>query len=408
MAAGSQTITAPRAPQPAASVQQARPISLTEAMRLAQSASLTARQANAKVAGAVARLQGAGAPPNPVLSLAQPFGQNTGGLDEDVLLTQTYELGDKRRQRVRAARAEQSAAIADLADTGTSIQLAAESAYFDALRADAEQKLAQETLATARAFQRTAEAQFTAGDVAHSNVVRSEVEVIRAQQALDAAQTDRENRYATLRSLMGLPAGAPVLLTDSLAYVPHEYSLEYLRALALRTRPDLASARQTLEAKRALLHGAKTQSTPDLFVEARHSTLDPTAGGSSVRVGVTLPLLDLGRNRAEVKSARAAVDEQEATLAELERIASLEVETAFRTFEQSRRAVASFEGGRLARSRELLDMAQTGYQHGANTYLELLDAQQVYRAEQAEYTRALAAYNTALAMLRHVVGGTLQ
>jgi len=325
-----------------------------------------------------------------------------------VLLTQTYELGDKRRQRVRAARAERQAAVADRADIGTNVQLATETAYFEALRADAESQLAQASLDSAKAFQKAAELQFTAGDVARSNVVRSGIEVTRAEQALDAAQTDRENRYATLRSLVGLPPGSPIVLTDPLGFTPREYALTDLRALALRTRPDVVSARRTLEARRALLHGAKVEGVPDLFVEARHSALDPTVGGSSVRVGVTLPIVDLGRNRADVKAAQASVTEQAAVLAELERTANLEVETAFRTFEQSRRAVASFESGRLARSKELLDMAQTGYEHGANTYLELLDAQQVYRAEQAEYTRALAAYNTALATLRHAVGGTLR
>ena len=58
-------------------------------------------------------------------------------------------------------------------------------------------------------------------------------------------------------------------------------------------------------------------------------------------------------------------------------------------------------------AKELLDMAQIGYSKGANSYLELLDAQQVYRSEQIEYARALAAWNEALAALQRAVGGKL-
>ena len=67
----------------------------------------------------------------------------------------------------------------------------------------------------------------------------------------------------------------------------------------------------------------------------------------------------------------------------------------------------SFRGGRLDNSRELLDQAQIGYSQGANTFLELLDAQQVYRTEQTDYTRALTDYNIALAALQRAVGGAL-
>ena len=52
-------------------------------------------------------------------------------------------------------------------------------------------------------------------------------------------------------------------------------------------------------------------------------------------------------------------------------------------------------------------MAQTGYQQGANSYLELLDAQRTYLSEQTDYYRALAAYRTALAALKRAVGGSL-
>ena len=83
------------------------------------------------------------------------------------------------------------------------------------------------------------------------------------------------------------------------------------------------------------------------------------------------------------------------------------VTTLHRWMEQARKTVESFRSGRLNRSRQLLEMAQTGYSAGANTYLELLDAQQVYRNEQTEYARALAAYNSARAALEKAVGGTL-
>ena len=52
-------------------------------------------------------------------------------------------------------------------------------------------------------------------------------------------------------------------------------------------------------------------------------------------------------------------------------------------------------------------MAQTGYEKGASTYLEVLDAQNVSKNEQADYARALADHSIALAKLERAVGGKL-
>lgn len=387
--------------------QEARHLSLAETVRLALQHSPLAQGAEARARGAEAHLRGAGTLPNPALSLAQPFGKNTGGTDEDILLTQTVELGDKQRQRRRAARAEREAALAERAATTSDLVLTAQTAYYEALRADAERQLAEDALAAAQAFAQAAETQFQAGDVARSNVLRSRIELARAQQSLDAAATERANRYAALRSLTGLPEDTALVLTDSLAYAPLSYRLSDLRALALRNRPDLLAAQRLRDSREAALHGARAQSQPDLFLEARHSTLDPTVGGNSLRIGLLFPLFDLGRNRADIQTAQAALQEQDALAREAARTARLEVETAFRNLEQARRTVESFQAGRLQQAKELLEMAQIGYDKGATTYLELLDAQQVYRNEQTAYTRALADYNIAKATLQRAVGGTL-
>ena len=67
----------------------------------------------------------------------------------------------------------------------------------------------------------------------------------------------------------------------------------------------------------------------------------------------------------------------------------------------------AFRNGRLDRAKELFDMMQTGYEKGAASYLEVLDARQTLRAEQTEFARALADWNIARAELQRAVGGLL-
>ncbi len=382
-------------------------LSLAEARRLAVQGSAQLQSAQAHAASARARVGAAGALATPLLVLGPHIGDNTGGLDEDILVSQSFELGDKRRQRVRSARAEALAAQVQGELALGDLALAVDSAYYDAQRAEVERQQAADALATAQQFATAANTQFQAGDVARSNVVRSRIEVARSAQALAAAETDLANRYDALRSLVGLPQGDPLRLTDPLVFAPINLDLEALLTRARAVRPELRVARALRTAREADLHGARASTQPDLLLEGRHRTLSPTDQGDSLRFAISIPLFDLGRNRSDTAAARSALAEQDAITRETLRTVDLDVRTAYRTLTTAEQAVRSFDAGRLAASRELLDMARIGYGRGANSYLELLDAQQVYRSEQVEHARALAAYNAARAALTHAVGGSL-
>ena len=390
-----------------AQAQNRMSLSMNEAVQLALKTSQVAKAATAKLDAAGARVRGAKAFAAPIFTIAQPFGKNTGGLDEDLLITGTLELGDKRRQRIKSARSEFEALEFDRKQGSSDIAFATKSAYIESLRAEAERKLADETLKSAQEFVRVAELQFQAGDVARTNVIRGKIELNRAEQALKAAETDRDSRTAALKSLAGLTQSTELDLSGSLDYAPLNADFSLIRQTALSTRNDLKTARKLRDSKEAALHGARVQSIPDLILEARHSTIDPSVGGNSIRLGIQFPLFDTGRNRASVAEAEAAVREQTALLNEASRAAQLDIDAALRNFEQAKTAVESFQNGRLKMSKELLDLAQIGYAKGANSYLELLDARTVYRTEQTDYARALSAYQLAIVALQRSAGGTL-
>lgn len=387
---------------------QPRNLSLEQALQLARSYDPLVKSAGYQVQGTRDLLRGASLPQNPTLSLAHGVGRNTGGLDEDVLLSQVIPLGDKTRQLIHAARAANGAAVAELGFTMNTLDYEVYNAYYQALEADADMQLSSQALATAQQFANAANLQFKAGAVAQSNVVRSQIEVTRAEQALTAAETNRENKYLALNTILGLPANEPLHLTDKLNYTPVSYKIDQLMTLAQSNRQDIRAAYELEKQKKALMHEAKAQSQPDLFWEARHSNIDPgLSAGDSFRVGLLIPLFDFGSIRQDAKAKEAEVKAQQEVLKDTQTSVLLDVETAYSNLLQAQKDVQSFEHGRLNQAKQLLDMSQTGYQSGANSYLELLDAQQVYRSEETNYTHALADYCIAKAALQRAVGGKL-
>ena len=386
------------------------PISLTEALRLAEVSQPLPKAASARVEAAEARVRLAGKQANPTLALARPYGSAlTGGFGEDIIVSQAFEPGGVLGPRKRAAQHQQQVAQAERSAAGLDLRRTVTVAYTECLRAEGEVAQAKAALEATQRFADAAKVQFMAGDAPRSNVVRSQIESARFSQTLLQATTDRDNRYATLRSLIGLPPTTPLVLADMLSPKPALMSLVVAKAHALSHLPEILTARAQVLASAADVDSAKGQRLPSVVIEGRRANLNPgQVGPASIRVGVSLPLFDNGRIQADVRAGESAKRGQEFQLKEVERVALLEVEMAVREYEQAQSIVASFEGdGRLTKVKELLEMAQIGYEKGGTGYLEVIDAQRVFASEQVEYVRALASLRVATARLERAIGGPL-
>ena len=384
--------------------------SLDQAVTLARANSPTTRSAEAGLEAALARVKEAGAEPNPQLTIAQPWALNhtevpTAGFDEGLLISQTIELGGKRGARVRAARGEAAAANSDNAAATVQLDFNVRSAYYAAQAAVDQRAADQDALSVAQTFLTAAQARLKVGDVAHYDELRAEAEVDRDQATLTQDQGAETNALESLRSL----TGAPVITSDQLekpAYVPLNYGVVVLTNWANVHRLDVQSARSLISARAGDLGTARAAGRPDAFVEARRYNFNDVPEGESLRFGLTMPLFDWGHNRAAVAEAQASLAQQSAVTAETERTATLDVATTWTTAIADEKVVEGFNGGRLDRAKQLLDMARIGYDHGANSDLDVLDAEDLYRSETTDYAKALAAYLTALADLLRALGGS--
>ncbi len=383
------------------------PLSLNQAISRAIRLNPLVKEYKFALKGAQAVLVGAGVPQNPTLSLAQHVGKNTGGLDEDFLVTQTYPLGDRLRQQTYAAKDGITSAQNLLQNTQADLTASASTDYYAALQTTAQLKLAQYVLDYTKKFASATLIEFQAGTAPKSNVLRSNIAVAQATQTVTQAEAAQKNAISALCSLIGLPCDTPLKLTDSLEQASYAASLESLQNFALQNRADLQSARNVKLADTANLHLARTLNDPDLFLEIRHTPLFDYPAGNSIRLGILFPILDYGTQRSSVESAQAALDQQQSQIDILKQRIDLEVTTAYNNLLAARKSVDAYQNGELTQTKDLLDMVQLGYSRGANSYLELLDAQQAYQTEQTNYINALASYDIDLALLKKAEGGEL-
>jgi multidrug efflux system outer membrane protein len=326
-----------------------------------------------------------------------------------------YELDFFGRVRSLNEAALQQFLATEEARNSAQISLVAEvaNAYL-ALAADRErQRLARETLENQRNAYALVQRRVESG-------VASQLDLRRAQTTVDAARADLARYTAqagqaenALVLLVGEPL-KPGLLPDALAPVA---TLDTLPAgvpsEVLQRRPDIRGAEHRLRAAHAQIGAARAAFFPSITLTASGGVASSAladlfkagAGAWSFVPQLTLPIFDGGRRQAAVDVAEA---ERRMLLAEYEGA----VQRAFREVADAL-AVRGTLGEQLeaqqslvAATAETFRLSEIRFRQGAQSYLEVLDAQrEMYAAQQALIAVRLTTLANQVALYKALGGG---
>jgi outer membrane protein len=186
------------------------------------------------------------------------------------------------------------------------------------------------------------------------------------------------------------------------------YTDEQLVQLALEQGPQYREARERERAADRFLLGQKSTYLPSLDLRAGLQVFDdrffPSARTiASGTVAVTVPIWNLGQREIAVQQARVNRDVARAIRADLELAAERDVVRAAQAYRIAHEAVG-ITSTQLAAAQETYRVQELRYKGGANTILDLLEAQfQLARAE-AEQVQAIYALYLSLAGLEAIVG----
>ena len=293
------------------------PLDLATAETLLLEANPAILQARSAVAGARAGMDIAGARPNPTLSAAvtsiNPARNSNGGywdrpMDSVLRVDQTFERGDKRELRLRAADRNLAATGADLANTIRLARMALANAWLNLRAAQEIRQIAAESARLAARAADAAELRGKAGDLAGVDVARFAADAARV--ANDAVQADLD--YARARLELSLLLGNRVA-PDTLQAAA-EWPDSGLPANDDGERPDLLAARQRLALADAQRDLARAQRTRDVSVGVQYEHFPPDAR-NTYGISVSIPLFlgndyrgDIARSEAEYTAAEQQLD----------------------------------------------------------------------------------------------------
>ena len=339
---------------------------------------------------------------------------------EWAVVHQDLSPGTFTRVAVQRAKAAEALARAKLEITQRGLVPTVAKSYYGLLAAQRKYATAQQALEEAQHALKISQDLEHGGEVAHSDVVKSELQQNMQQQALNEAQLAMENARLDLAVLLFRDFNENFTIVDDLDLGPVLPPLADAETMAGRENPVLGAAMQSLRAARLDVKLARQAFLPSISVdgiygiEANAIALNSTdvaykqlgpvpTPGYFIDAVLNIPVWDWGVRRSKVRQAEL---KQEAAQAELSATQRTLIRNLHGYYDEAQTARGQADLLRRAvdLAAESLRLNTLRYQAGEATILDLVDAQTAEVQARNAYDDGMVRYRVAISNLETLTG----
>jgi outer membrane protein TolC len=250
------------------------------------------------------------------------------------------------------------------------------------------------------------------GEVAHSDVIKGELQVNDRRRQLNEAKLALLNSRLDLSVLIFPDFNDNFELTEDLHAPVALPEFAEVQARAARDNPDLRAALETVKAEDHSVLAARAGYMPSLSIDYFYG-IDATHFatkadgiwnlGSSAIATLNIPIWNWGATQSKIKQSELKREQAKRELSLTQRKLLAELKSLY-----AEAQTAADELSNLQRSAELgaesLRLINLRYRNGESTVLEVVDAQNTATTSDAAYQDGAVRYRVALANLQTLTG----
>src|SRR5438477_184743 len=318
-----------------------------------------------------------------------------------VALSQVLFDFGQNLQLIHAAQAAAEALAADAATQRDTVVFNVQQAYFALLAAYRLRDVAEETVAQNQKHLDLAEGRHDVGMAPRFDVTNAGVQLATAELNRLTARNNVSLGRETLRNALGLVGPLDFDIVDLLEQPRIEVGDAEALDVAYANRPELRSlaAQERAEAER--IKAIEKDYLPKLTLVSNvtwSGSRYPLQESWNFGGLVNLSVFNGGLTTAQVREAKANLDNLRATADATRQNVTLEVQQALLNLHQAAESIGVADKG-LQQARENLSLGEGRYKTGVGNIIELTDAQVSLATAEASRVQALVGYRTALASL---------
>jgi outer membrane protein TolC len=292
--------------------------------------------------------------------------------------------------------------------------------YYGLVTSQRKYATAQQAVQQAQRFLDITQQQENAGQVAHSDVVKAQIQYEQQRLAFAEATLGMSAARLSLAVLMFPDLNENFTVVDDLDSAQALPPFPDIQTMAARQNPEIRVAQEALRQATYDVRSARNAFLPALAIEANygieanafalHSTVaaapevGPLPNPGFFLVGnLTVPIFDWGARRSRVRQAEAREQQARVELTQTQRqlLANL-----YLFYNESLTARAAVDTARRAAdlAAESLRLINLRYQAGESSALEVVDAQRTLVDARNAYDDAQTRYRVAISSLQTITG----
>lgn len=244
--------------------------------------------------------------------------------------------------------------------------------------------------------------------ILESDLLGADTQLLKTKNAISDAKDQLATSGEKLNDLMGRDIHTPFRVVDINAADNQVETPESLEELALHKRPDLKKAKLQVQQADFDARAKKAEYIPDVSFGLSYYTtanFTPALPANITFVGLQLTWepWDWGRRREEYAAKRVKEQQAKVAVGATERAVLLEVRTAWRQLENTRRQLQLTDATERT-ARQKLQEVQEQFRHEAALAKDLFSAQSDLASADSREQQALAAFWQARADLKKAIG----
>ena len=389
----------PMAVRPAAadegSIQAEQPVVASESVgwSLAQ-LEATALQQNPAILQASASAQKAygyrnqvGLKPNPVIGYQ---GQQLadGGTDQHIaFVEQDIVMGDKLRKNQSVLNQEIQSQLWEVETQRIRVLTDVRQRFYEALAAQRRKELAIGFETVAAKGVSFAEARMRAKEGTKPEVLQAEIQLKEVQLQRRNADAAFRGAWKQLMAVAGMPDVQPGTLDGQLSVATADRDWEAIQNQILSSSPELQGARARFARARANLDRQQAQAIPNLSLMFGAGQ-DNGIGSNMINTQIGLPVPIHNKNQGNIAAAHAEFCRASQDVRRTENAIQSRLAGARRDFEISAATVLQYEQEILPRAQETLTLAESAYEAGEFSFLQVLIVRRTYFDSNIAYVAA--------------------
>lgn len=400
--------------KPAASTLSPTPAALTALVAELERNNPELKAARREVDMRVARIEPAGALPDPTLSVGYmgglagvPFfpSSTTPQSLRQFGASQEFPFPGKLGLRTRVAATEADAQRWQYETTRRRLIADLKEAYFEYALIERSIAIVERNKERLDQFRQIAEAQFAVGRAIQQDVIRTQVEISLLLERLAVLDQQRRALEAQINGLLFRAPDTPLGPPEPEAIPQFTWGLDELRALAQQNNPALKRDERAIDRGQQALALAQRDVLPDFAVSV---TSQKFTGGMpwmyGIDVMVKVPLYWQRKQRPLIAEAAAALEGGQRMRDNTLATTTAQVTAAYVAATTSRRLVTLYGDSVLPQARLALESSLASYQVGRVDFLTVLENFMTVLDYEVSYEEQSARLRQALARLEPLIG----